>query len=139
MMRILLFLATNVAVLALISIVFNLLGLQGLLDANGVDLNLPAVLIFAGIAGFDSAFIGETICDSADREPLPFVKIDPPTIEMQICVNDGPLAGRDGKYVTSRQIYTRLVKETRTNVSLEISGSDSANIFTVAARGESSR
>ncbi len=89
-----------------------------------------------GIAGFEEVFIGETITDNATRPPLPFVPIDPPTIQMQFAVNDGPLAGNDGKLVTARHIWERLTKEVRTNVALRISPSDAPNIFNVAGRGE---
>ena len=89
-----------------------------------------------GVAGFEGAFIGETITDSPDREPLPFVPVDPPTIQMQFAVNDGPLAGQDGKLVTARHIWDRLVKEIRTNVALRISQTDVPNIFNVSGRGE---
>ncbi len=89
-----------------------------------------------GIAGFEDVFIGETITDTVDRKPLPFVPIDPPTIQMQFAVNDGPLAGMDGKLVTARHIWDRLVKEIRTNVAIRISPSDVPNIFNVAGRGE---
>ena len=89
-----------------------------------------------GVAGFEGAFIGETITDSPDRAALPFVPIDPPTIQMQFAVNDGPLAGQDGKLVTARHIWDRLVKEIRTNVALRISQTDAPNIFNVSGRGE---
>jgi GTP-binding protein len=89
-----------------------------------------------GLAGFEEAFIGETITDNPDREPIPFVPIDPPTIQMQFAVNDGPLAGMDGKLVTARHIWDRLVKEIRTNVALRISQTDQPNIFNVSGRGE---
>ncbi|HVV00827.1 MAG TPA: GTP-binding protein, partial [Verrucomicrobiae bacterium] len=89
-----------------------------------------------GLTGFEEVFIGETITDSPDREPLPFVPIDPPTIQMQFAVNDGPLAGKDGKLVTARHIWERLVKEIRTNVALRISQTDAPNIFNVSGRGE---
>ncbi len=89
-----------------------------------------------GITGFEDVFIGETITDSIEREPLPFVPIDPPTIQMQFAVNDGPLAGIDGKLVTARHIWERLVKEIRTNVALRISQTDAPNIFNVSGRGE---
>src|SRR5581483_655338 len=89
-----------------------------------------------GVAGFEGAFIGETITDSPDRAPLPFVPIDPPTIQMQFAVNDGPLAGQDGKLVTARHIWERLVKEIRTNVALRVSQTEAPNIFNVAGRGE---
>ena len=89
-----------------------------------------------GVAGFEGAFIGETITDSPDRTALPFVPIDPPTIQMQFAVNDGPLAGQDGKLVTARHIWERLVKEIRTNVALRIAQTDAPNIFNVSGRGE---
>ena len=91
----------------------------------------------AGIAGFESVFIGETLCDTLDREPLPFVEIDPPTIQMEFCVNNGPLGGKDGKFVTSRQIGERLVRETRLNVSIHVREKENEpNTFIVSARGE---
>jgi GTP-binding protein len=89
-----------------------------------------------GVAGFEEVFIGETITDNVTREPLPFVPIDPPTIQMQFAVNDGPLAGLDGKLVTARHIWERLTKEVRTNVALRIAQTDLPNIFNVAGRGE---
>jgi GTP-binding protein len=89
-----------------------------------------------GLTGFEDVFISETITDSIEREPLPFVPIDPPTIQMQFAVNDGPLAGIDGKLVTARHIWERLVKEVRTNVALKIEQTDVPNIFNVSGRGE---
>src|ERR1700733_49089 len=89
-----------------------------------------------GVAGFEGAFIGETITDSPDREALPFVPIDPPTIQMQFAVNDGPLAGQDGKLVTARHIWDRLVKEIRTNVALRIAQTSDPKVFAVSGRGE---
>jgi len=89
-----------------------------------------------GLTGFEGVFIGETITDSEEREPLPFVPIDPPTIQMQFAVNDGPLAGMDGKLVTARHIWERLVKEVRTNVALRIAQTEAPNIFNVSGRGE---
>jgi len=89
-----------------------------------------------GITGIENVFIGETLTDSEEAEPLPFVPIDPPTIQMQFAVNDGPLAGQDGQLVTARHIKERLIKETRTNVSLQVSDTDQPNVFLVSARGE---
>jgi len=89
-----------------------------------------------GLTGFEEVFIGETLTDCEDREPLPFVHIDPPTIAMKICVNDSPLAGREGKLLTARQIRDRLIRETRTNVSIIVSDTDTAGHFDVKARGE---
>src|SRR5437660_12844717 len=89
-----------------------------------------------GLTGFEDVFISETITDNMDREPLPFVPIDPPTIQMQFAVNDGPLAGQDGKLVTARHIRERLIKETRTNVALRVADTEAASIFEVSGRGE---
>jgi len=89
-----------------------------------------------GVTGFEDVFIGETITDTVDREALPFVPIDPPTIRMQFAVNDGPLAGQEGKLVTARHIRERLIKEIRTNVALRVADTDAPNIFEVSGRGE---
>jgi len=89
-----------------------------------------------GIAGLDDVFIGETITDKEDRPALPFVDIDPPTIKMQILVNDSPLAGKEGKFLTARHIRDRLIKETRTNVSLIVKDTDTSAAYEVSARGE---
>ncbi len=88
-----------------------------------------------GIAAFEHVDIGETLASDADAEPLPFVEIDPPTIQMRFCVNDSPLAGRDGKYVTTRQLRERLFREMHTNISLQVEDTDQANVFAVSARG----
>jgi len=89
-----------------------------------------------GLSGFEEIFIGETLTDHEERAPLQFVDIDPPTIRMRILVNDSPFAGRDGKFVTARHIKERLVRETRTNVSLEVADTETAGAFEINARGE---
>ena len=89
-----------------------------------------------GVSGFEDLDIGETLCSSENAEPIPFVDIDPPTLQMQFCVNDGPLAGREGKYLTSRNLRERLYKEIRTNISLKVADTDVPNVFLVSARGE---
>ena len=89
-----------------------------------------------GISGFEELGIGETLCDSEEREPVSWTELDPPTIQMQFAVNDGPLAGRDGKFVTARHIRERLYKEIRTNISLQVQDTEAAYIFLVSARGE---
>src|SRR5438477_812358 len=89
-----------------------------------------------GLTGFEEIRIGETLTDSEERSPLSFVDIDPPTIRMQILVNDSPFAGRESKFVTARHIKERLVRETRSNVSLEVSDTETAGAFEVNARGE---
>ncbi len=89
-----------------------------------------------GLTGFDDVLIGETLADSPERGALPYIPIDPPTIQMEFAVNDGPLAGRDGKLVTARHIWERLQKEVRTNVALRISQTSDPKVFEVAGRGE---
>ena len=88
-----------------------------------------------GLAGFEDVDIGETLAANEGAEPLPFVAIDPPTVQMQFAVNDGPFAGRDGRNVTSRALWDRLQREIKTNVSIEVSESDQAGVFNVSARG----
>ncbi len=89
-----------------------------------------------GISGVEELQIGETLCDSEERQPVPWTELDPPTIQMQFAVNDGPLAGKEGKFVTARHLGERLHKETRTNISLTVADTEAANIFLVSARGE---
>jgi GTP-binding protein len=89
-----------------------------------------------GVTGFEEVFIGETIADKPERGALPYIPIDPPTIQMEFAVNDGPLAGQDGKLVTARHIWERLEKEIRTNVALRVSQTDDPKIFAVSGRGE---
>jgi GTP-binding protein len=88
-----------------------------------------------GISGFEDVDIGDTLDIREDAHPLPFTQIDPPTLEMQFCVNDGPLVGQEGKLVTSRQIRERLMRELKTNVSIYIDDADRAGVFNVKARG----
>lgn len=88
------------------------------------------------VAGIPDLNIGETACDPDCIEPLPFVKIDEPTISMNFIVNDSPFAGRDGKYVTSRNLRDRLFKEVETNVSMRVEETDSMDTFKVSGRGE---
>ncbi len=89
-----------------------------------------------GLAGFENAYIGETLTDREEGAPLQFVDIDPPTIRMRILVNDSPFAGREGKFVTARHIRDRLVRETRGNVSLQFNDTETAGAFEIHARGD---
>jgi GTP-binding protein len=88
-----------------------------------------------GLSGFEDIDIGDTLATTEDAHPLPFTEIDPPTLEMQFCVNDGPLVGREGKLVTSRQLGERLHREIKTNVSIKVDDTDKAGVFNVKARG----
>ncbi|MBR3961750.1 MAG: translational GTPase TypA [Clostridia bacterium] len=88
------------------------------------------------VAGIGELNIGETACATDCIEPLPFVKIDEPTLSMNFMVNNSPFAGKDGKFVTSRNLRERLFKEVETNVSLRVEETDSADTFKVSGRGE---
>ena len=88
------------------------------------------------VAGISELEIGETACAIDCVEPLPFVKIDEPTLAMNFMVNNSPFAGKDGKFVTSRNLRDRLFKEVMTNVSLRVEETDSADTFKVSGRGE---
>ncbi len=88
------------------------------------------------IAGMEDVDIGETICDPADVTPLPFVNIEEPTLSMNFVVNNSPFAGKEGKYVTTRNLSERLMRELRANVSLRVEPGDTPDVFTVSGRGE---
>ena len=88
------------------------------------------------VSGIEGINIGDTICAAGSFEPLSFTKISEPTVEMTFSVNDSPLAGREGKFVTSRQLRERLYKELLKDVSLRVTDTDSTDSFLVAGRGE---
>jgi GTP-binding protein len=88
------------------------------------------------INGIEDIGIGVTVTDPANPTPLPMLKVDEPTLTMNFCVNTSPLAGREGKYVTSRQIWDRLQKELQHNVALRVKETDEDGIFEVCGRGE---
>ena len=88
------------------------------------------------LSGISDITIGETLCHPEHIEPLPFVKIDEPTVSMNFIVNNSPFAGREGKYVTSRNLRDRLFKEVETNVAMRVEETDSADTFKVSGRGE---
>ena len=102
----------------------------------------PVTEAFAGniiaMSGIPDVTIGDTICVPGAVEALPFVKISAPTLEMTFSVNDSPFAGREGKFVTSRQIRERLFRETLRDVSLRVTETDTETAFNVAGRGEMS-
>ena len=103
-------------------------------EYSGMQTNDTAIGVagnIVGLAGFEEVDIGETICAKEDQPALPFVEIDPPTIRMEFAVNDGPFGGRDGKLVTSRQIRERLVREQKSNISIQVEDSERAGVFYV--------
>lgn len=101
-----------------------------------VEVEESAVGSIVAVTGVEGIHIGDTICNVDYPEPLPFVKISEPTIAMTFSVNNSPFAGREGKYVTSRQIRNRLFKELQTDVSLRVEETDSTDAFKVSGRGE---
>ncbi|HJB22482.1 MAG TPA: translational GTPase TypA [Candidatus Fournierella merdavium] len=107
---------------------FKANGREAIEEASAGD-----IVAFSGIA---DVTIGNTLCDPAKVEPLPFVKINDPTVEMTFSVNDSPFAGREGKYVTSRQIRDRLQRELLKDVALRVEDSATSDSFRVMGRGE---
>lgn len=103
---------------------------------NKVDVKEAGIGSIVAISGISDIHIGDTICDLDEPEAIPFQKISEPTIAMQFMVNDSPLAGQEGKYVTSRHLRDRLFRELNTDVSLRVEESDTTDSYKVSGRGE---
>ena len=106
---------------------------QGLDKVEVLEAKAGDIIELSGISDIN---IGDTICDPANIEKIPFVDIDEPTVSMTFSVNDGPFAGREGEFVTSRHLRDRLFKELEKNVSLRVKETDRAEAFEVSGRGE---
>lgn len=106
---------------------------DGLKRSEAEEATIGDIVLVAGVADVK---IGETVCDTDNPDPLPFVDIDEPTISMNFSVNNSPFAGKEGEFVTSRHLRERLFKEMATNVSLKVEETDSAETFKVSGRGE---
>ena len=106
---------------------------EGLSRAEVEEASAGEIICAAGITDIN---IGETACDPDHVEAMDFIKIDEPTISMNFIVNDSPFAGREGKYVTSRNIRDRLFKEVETNVSMRVEETETTDTFKVSGRGE---
>jgi GTP-binding protein len=113
--------------------VTKLFGTQGI---ERVELERAEAGDIVILAGVDSIEIGDTICDPEHPDPLPRIAVDPPTIRVHFSVNTSPFAGREGRFVTSRQIRERLEREVLSNVSIRVEDAGKLDTFTVAARGE---
>ena len=111
----------------------KLLGFEGL---QRVDIDEASAGDLVAVAGFDDVNIGETIACPDEPKALPLIKVDEPTLQMTFVVNDSPFAGKEGKFVTSRQIRDRLQRELLTNVALRVEDTDSPDSFAVSGRGE---
>ena len=103
---------------------------------NKVEVNEAGIGSIVAISGISDIHIGDTICSPDDPEPIPFQKISEPTIAMHFMVNDSPLAGKEGKFVTSRHLRDRLYRELNTDVSLRVEETDTTESFKVSGRGE---
>lgn len=103
---------------------------------NRVEVKEATVGAVVAVSGIADIHIGDTLCSPEKPEAIPFQKISEPTIAMQFIVNDSPLAGQEGKYVTSRHLRDRLLRELNTDVSLRVEETDSADCFKVSGRGE---
>ena len=101
-----------------------------------VEVSEAGIGSIVAISGIADIHIGDTICSPENPEPIPFQKISEPTIAMQFMVNDSPLAGQEGKYITSRHLRDRLFRELNTDVSLRVEETDSPDCFKVSGRGE---
>ena len=106
---------------------------EGLKRVEAESAGLGDIIAVSGVADLN---IGQTACDVEHVEPLPFVKIDEPTVSMNFLVNNSPFAGREGKYVTSRNLRDRLFKEVETNVAMRVEETDTTDRFKVSGRGE---
>lgn len=106
---------------------------EGLKRVEIAEAAAGEIVAVAGVAGLS---IGETACEVDHIDPMPFVKIDEPTVSMMFLVNTSPFAGREGKYVTSRNLRDRLFKEVETNVSMRVEETGSTDMFKVSGRGE---
>ena len=111
----------------------KLLGYEGL---KQVDIEEAGTGDIVTVAGFEEVSIGETLASAENPVAVPYVSIDEPTLSMNFIVNTSPFAGREGKWVTSRNIRERLTKELRTNVSLRVDDTETADTFMVSGRGE---
>ncbi len=111
----------------------KLFGFQGL---KKYEIESASVGEIVAVAGLGEINVGETICDPAHMEPMEFLKIEEPTLEMSFMVNNSPFAGKDGDPVTSRKLAARLFKEMETDIALKVTATDNADTFKVAGRGE---
>ncbi len=113
--------------------VTKLMGFEGL---RRIDIEKALAGDIVALAGFDQVNIGQTIACPDEPKALPLIKVDEPTLQMTFVVNDSPFAGKEGKFVTSRQLRDRLQKELLTNVALRVEDTDSPDRFAVSGRGE---
>ena len=110
--------------------------LYGFSGLKQVDIEAAAAGDIVAIGGLGEINVGETICDVNQLDPLPFIEIEEPTLEMRFLINNSPFAGKDGEPLTSRKLRERLLKECEADIALQVNDTDSADAFRVAGRGE---
>jgi len=115
---------------------FRITKLFGTLGTDRVDIEEARAGDIVIVAGVDHIDVGDTVCEPGELEPLPRIAIDPPTIRVHLSVNNSPFAGREGKFVTSRQLGERLQREAMSNISIVVERTEKQDTFAVSGRGE---
>ena len=115
---------------------FRVTKILGFFGLDRVEITEATAGDLIALSGMDDIFVGETVTSTDTQEALPILHIDEPTIEMTFLTNNSPFAGREGKYVTSRNLSDRLMQQLQTDVSLKVTPTDSPDAFIVAGRGE---
>jgi GTP-binding protein len=113
--------------------VMRLYGFRGL---SRVEVECASAGEIVAVAGIEKVSIGETVTDAVDTAPLPAIRVDEPTLAIHFCVNTSPFAGQEGRYVTSRKLRERLLRESLANVAIRVEETDSPDVFRVVGRGE---
>ncbi|WP_152656156.1 translational GTPase TypA [Oceanobacillus sp. CFH 90083] len=115
---------------------FRVSKLFGFIGLKRVEIQEAVSGDIVALAGMEDLNVGETVCPADHPDPLPWLRIDEPTLQMTFVVNNSPFAGKEGKYITSRRIEERLLKELETDVSLRVEPTSSPDAWTVSGRGE---
>ena len=115
---------------------FRITKMFGFFGLDRVEINEAKAGDLIALSGMEDIFVGETVADAANPEALPILHIDEPTLQMTFLTNNSPFAGKEGKYVTSRNLQDRLMQELQTDVSLRVEPTDSPDAFIVSGRGE---
>ncbi|WP_314237821.1 translational GTPase TypA [Abiotrophia defectiva] len=115
---------------------FRITKMFGFFGLDRVEINEAKAGDLIAVSGMEDIFVGETVADAANPEALPILHIDEPTLQMTFLTNNSPFAGKEGKYVTSRNLQDRLMQELQTDVSLRVDPTDSPDAFIVSGRGE---
>ncbi len=115
---------------------FRITKMFGFFGLDRVEINEAKAGDLIALSGMEDIFVGETVADASNPEALPILHIDEPTLQMTFLTNNSPFAGKEGKYVTSRNLQDRLMQELQTDVSLRVEPTDSPDAFIVSGRGE---